>query len=225
MIKESSKVQLDASKSLSKGFGSVIDKLSEYLGPFGFLVKGLGNVLVDAMSSISMSSATGGGSSGVGSGIFSFLGNIFGGGGGAGGAGVTNALTTAADASAFLLAKGGVLPGARGLSQYSNSVVDSPTMFAFAKGGIPPSKGLMGEAGPEAIMPLRRDSRGNLGVSGGGNTNNITINITMENGQAKSTNIGSDAADQTAAQLGNIIKNVVSQELLKQSRPGGLLAR
>ena len=47
----------------------------------------------------------------------------------------------------------------------------------------------------------------------------------MENGQAKSTNIGSDAADQTAAQLGNIIKNVVSQELLKQSRPGGLLAR
>ena len=42
---------------------------------------------------------------------------------------------------------------------FTNSIVDSPTMFKFAKG-----TGLMGEAGPEAIMPLKRDSNGNLGV-------------------------------------------------------------
>ncbi|AQU83253.1 MULTISPECIES: tape measure protein [unclassified Halomonas] len=43
-------------------------------------------------------------------------------------------------------AKGGV---------FTNSVVDEPTSFAM---------GLMGEAGPEAIMPLKRHSDGSLGV-------------------------------------------------------------
>ncbi|EEW5498390.1 phage tail tape measure protein, partial [Escherichia coli] len=47
-------------------------------------------------------------------------------------------------------AKGGVYTSAN-LSAYSNSIVDTPTYFAFAKGA-----GLMGEAGPEAIMPLTR---------------------------------------------------------------------
>lgn len=42
-------------------------------------------------------------------------------------------------------------------------VVDRPTGFGFAGG-----RGLMGEAGPEAIMPLKRDSSGRLGVAGGG---------------------------------------------------------
>ncbi|EBV7178825.1 phage tail tape measure protein, partial [Salmonella enterica subsp. enterica serovar Thompson] len=60
------------------------------------------------------------------------------------------------------------------LSAYSNSIVSSPTYFAFAKGA-----GLMGEAGPEAIMPLTRSADGSLGVrmvgtpggtSGGGDT-------------------------------------------------------
>jgi len=52
------------------------------------------------------------------------------------------------------------------LSAYSGQIVNKPTMFAFAKGA-----GLMGEAGPEAIMPLRRGPDGRLGVSaaaGGG---------------------------------------------------------
>ncbi|HBA3180412.1 TPA: phage tail tape measure protein, partial [Escherichia coli] len=47
-------------------------------------------------------------------------------------------------------AKGGVYTSAN-LSAYSNTIVDTPTYFAFAKGA-----GLMGEAGPEAIMPLTR---------------------------------------------------------------------
>lgn len=42
---------------------------------------------------------------------------------------------------------------------FTNSIVSSPTLFRFAHG-----TGLMGEAGPEAIMPLKRDSNGNLGV-------------------------------------------------------------
>nr|ELR5041835.1 phage tail tape measure protein [Providencia stuartii] len=50
-----------------------------------------------------------------------------------------------------------------GLSAYSNSLVKSPTLFPFAKGGVP-GVGLMGEEGPEAIMPLTRGRDGSLGV-------------------------------------------------------------
>ena len=37
--------------------------------------------------------------------------------------------------------------------------------------------GLMGEAGPEAIMPLARGADGKLGVRGGGGSTNVTVNI------------------------------------------------
>lgn len=46
-----------------------------------------------------------------------------------------------------------------GISRFSNQVVTRPTLFAFAKGAA-----LMGEAGEEAIMPLRRSADGRLGV-------------------------------------------------------------
>lgn len=58
----------------------------------------------------------------------------------------------------FKNAKGGVYDS-RSLSAYSNQIVSTPTFFAFAKGA-----GLMGEAGPEAIMPLTRSADGSLGV-------------------------------------------------------------
>jgi murein DD-endopeptidase MepM/ murein hydrolase activator NlpD len=50
---------------------------------------------------------------------------------------------------------------------FSNSVVSSPTMFKFADGGTTRT-GLMGEAGPEAIMPLKRGADGSLGVQANG---------------------------------------------------------
>jgi hypothetical protein len=53
--------------------------------------------------------------------------------------------------------RSGVVPFARG------GVVDRPTVFPFS-GGI----GLMGEAGPEAILPLARDPHGRLGVRASG---------------------------------------------------------
>ncbi|EPC8569612.1 phage tail tape measure protein [Escherichia coli] len=62
-------------------------------------------------------------------------------------------------------AKGGVYTSAN-LSAYSNTIVDTPTYFAFAKGA-----GLMGEAGPEAIMPLTRAADGSLGIRAIGNVN------------------------------------------------------
>lgn len=57
------------------------------------------------------------------------------------------------DSGVQMFAKGGA---------FTNTVVTKPTMFAFAKGA-----GVMGEAGPEAIMPLKRGANGSLGVQGG----------------------------------------------------------
>lgn len=50
---------------------------------------------------------------------------------------------------------------------FTNSIVTEPTNFRFAKGGSF-GLGLMGEAGPEAIMPLKRAADGSLGVSAEG---------------------------------------------------------
>lgn len=51
-------------------------------------------------------------------------------------------------------------------------VVDSPTMFGHKTG-----LGVMGEAGPEAILPLKRGSDGNLGVAAGAGGSNVVINV------------------------------------------------
>lgn len=59
-----------------------------------------------------------------------------------------------------------------GLSAYSNSIVSQPTLFPFARG-----VGLMGEAGPEAIMPLKRGPDGRLGVSAQGGPSKIGMEI------------------------------------------------
>ncbi|HHT3892501.1 TPA: phage tail tape measure protein, partial [Citrobacter freundii] len=94
------------------------------------------------------------------SGWFGSLGGMFGssvaGAASTGGATPSGAYTGAASQLKF--AKGGVMDSPD-LSRFRNGVVNSPTMFAFAKGA-----GLMGEAGPEAIMPLTRTADGNLGV-------------------------------------------------------------
>jgi hypothetical protein len=65
---------------------------------------------------------------------------------------------------------GGVEYFAKG-GTFTNSIVNSPTLFKAAKG-----IGVMGEAGPEAIMPLKRDGNGNLGVRGGGSNVAVVIN-------------------------------------------------
>ena len=50
---------------------------------------------------------------------------------------------------------------------FTNSIVSSPTLFEFADGGAMRT-GIMGEAGPEAIMPLSRGADGKLGVQANG---------------------------------------------------------
>lgn len=70
-------------------------------------------------------------------------------------------------------ANGNVVSGGRVQPFADGGIVNSPVLFPL-RGGT----GLMGEAGPEAIMPLARGADGKLGVRGGGGGNsNVTINI------------------------------------------------
>ena len=159
-------------------------------------------IILNAMIVNSLQSSMGGGG---------FLGGLFG--GSAGGSTPSGSYNSAAS-GLQLNAKGGAYASAS-LSAYSNSIVRSPTYFAFAKGA-----GLMGEAGPEAIMPLTRSADGSLGVRvtgaqtapGGGGEIHITqhinvsgngdaaLNQAMQEAAAKGTRDGAKLARQEMLQ-------------------------
>jgi len=96
-------------------------------------------------------------------------------------------------------------------------IVDKPTMFAYANGGTG-RFGLMGEAGPEAILPLKRGSDGKLGVTTSGTAvSNVVVNV-----DASGSSVQGDGGQAKA--LGAAIGAAVRAELINQQRPGGLLA-
>ena len=109
-----------------------------------------------------------------------------------------------------------IIPYAKG-GTFTNSIVSKPTLFKFAAGGTMQT-GVMGEAGPEAIMPLSRGPNGKLGVaSSGSGTTNVTVNVDASGSKAQGDSGKSE-------QLGRAVSQAVQDELLRQRRPGGLLA-
>lgn len=78
-------------------------------------------------------------------------------------------------------AQGNVFAGGRVVPHARGGIVGGPTLFPMRGGRT----GLMGEAGPEAIMPLRRGPDGALGVaaSGGGSVH-VTMNITTPDAES-----------------------------------------
>ncbi|NYA43146.1 phage tail tape measure protein [Serratia fonticola] len=124
-------------------------------------------------------------------------------------------------------AKGGVYDSPS-LSAYSNSVVSSPTYFAFAKGA-----GLMGEAGPEAIMPLTRAADGSLGVraltasqpvgSGMGSSGGAPIvNITVYR-DGQTTTSAPAGMEQFGSEVGKFVDQRIRVYLQKATGQGGML--
>lgn len=146
---------LEQGKGFWRSFGdaalNVLDKI----------VDKLLNDVIDALFRVNSAA----GSMGGGGGLFGFLGGLFGGGGGF--TAFEHAWTAAVPG---LYAKGGVFD--TGISGFSNKVVNQATPFFFAKGA-----GVMGEAGPEAIMPLKRGPDGKLGVSAANQNRGVSVKI------------------------------------------------
>lgn len=111
-----------------------------------------------------------------------------------------------------------------GLSAYSNSIVSSPTVFPFAKGGAP-NIGLMGEAGSEAIMPLKRGPDGNLGVRayGGGNAGGgADISVSIGDINFEKSNSGNGPSTDAAGikqQLKSAIIDTISDQAQRPGTP------
>jgi len=93
-------------------------------------------------------------------------------------------------------AKGGSFAQGRVVPFAQGGIVTAPTMFPM-RGG----RGLMGEAGPEAIMPLARGADGRLGVQmqGGGRPVNVVMNITTPDVEGFRRSQGQIAAQVTRA--------------------------
>lgn len=96
------------------------------------------------------------------------------------------------------------------------SFSEIPSGFKFADGGRPPvgKASLVGERGPELFVPSRAGTIIPNHQLGGAN---VTVNV-----DASGSNVEGDA--EQASQLGKAIGIAVQQELVKQKRPGGLLA-
>lgn len=111
-------------------------------------------------------------------------------------------------------ANGGVF-AQNGIQKFARGgIVDKPTLFPFANG-----TGLMGEAGPEAILPLRRGRDGRLGVDAGGGGGGINVTVNVD-----ATGTKAQGDDGRAGQFARAISEAVKNEIVTQKRPGGLLA-
>ncbi len=111
------------------------------------------------------------------------------------------------------LADGGVIAQNKIVPYKMGGIIDRPQIFPLANGAA-----LAGEAGPEAIMPLKRGADGKLGVQASGSSNNVVVNVDASNTSAQG-NTGQ------AEMLGKMLAGAVQDELLRQQRPGGLLYR
>lgn len=101
---------------------------------------------------------------------------------------------------------------------FSNKIVNTPTNF---------NMGQMGEKGPEAVMPLTRDSSGRLGVSaqgggGGGGVGQISINVQVINGQDGPE--VKTVTNKDGEELADKIKAVTLGVIHEEMRAGGVLA-
>jgi lambda family phage tail tape measure protein len=204
-------------KSLfTNAFGEMDDALANFALTGKLSFSDLAKSIISDMARIAAKQASSSALSGLFGLAANAVGSYFG-----GSTGATQGGYTGSDYSNWIKtqqAKGGAWSGGAQMfangGAFSNSVVSSPTAFGMSGG----KTGVMGEAGPEAIVPLARDSQGRLGIRGGSSATPITMTFYI------------DAADNGAstipdpAKLAEAMKTVARQEIANQRRNGGRLA-
>ncbi|MHC0506405.1 phage tail tape measure protein [Achromobacter aegrifaciens] len=171
--------------------------------------------------------------------VSSIAGSLFGVGSGAAAgteAMASNVQAAGGDGIGSLIASNGWVANAKGnvysspsLSAYSNGVYDTPQVFAFAKGA-----GVFAEAGPEAIMPLKRAPDGSLGVraqipnfsqAAAGDdlragSRPVQVQIYLQEGEGVRTNAPA-GLEQFGKEIGEFVDQRFERLLARSYRPGG----
>jgi lambda family phage tail tape measure protein len=114
-----------------------------------------------------------------------------------------------------------------------HGVYDKPTFFAFAKGGTFGGRsrlGVMGEAGPEAILPLKRGANGQLGVQAGSmaapeTTINVINNNANQNEVTVSESENSDGSRQIDIMITQKVKELFNTGAMDKTMSSNFGAR
>lgn len=206
--------------AVSGAFASMGDALGTFVTTGKLDFKSLASSILSDMAKIAARAAT----NAALSSLFSFAGAAFGAGSAA--AGTTVASSGFSETISTPYAKGGGFSGgtqffAQG-GAFTNSIVSSPTTFGMSGGG----RGVMGEAGPEAIVPLARASDGSLGVrlvGGAGNQSSggVNVYVTINSDGSASSETDKAGTEQFGREIGTIIESKYRQLLARDLRDGG----
>ncbi len=120
----------------------------------------------------------------------------------------TGSFIKSANGNAFM--GGSIIPFAQG------GIIGGPTIFPMANGA-----GLMGEAGPEAVMPLRRGSDGRLGVAGGG----TQVNVSVINQNGSDVAVSQSQDNNGNVNLSLLVRDAVNRNLSSGNHDAALRGR
>lgn len=175
-------------------YSRALEDLNAKFDPFTKLVAGVADTIENELNSAFASVLKG--TADLGDALLSFASNVL--------------AKVAQDLFAQQFA-GPIAEGIKGIFSANGNVFDAGGVTAFAKGGVVGGPtvfpfangiGLMGEAGPEAIMPLSRGADGKLGViASGGGAPNVTIN----NYSGQEATASTDSAGNMVIEIGRAI--------------------
>ena len=201
--------------AVSGAFSSMGDAMGEFVTTGKLDFKSLASSILSDMAKIAARAATN-----------AALSSLF----GAFTGGTTSAISGFSEtlSTPYAQAKGGGWTGgtqffAQG-GAFTNSIVSSPTAFGMSGGG----RGVMGEAGPEAIMPLARASDGSLGVrmvGAGGmqTTGGVNVYVTINSDGSVNAETDKAGTEQFGKEIGTIIESKYRLLLASDLKDGGAI--
>lgn len=206
--------------AVSGAFASMGDALGTFVTTGKLDFKSLTSSILSDMAKIAARAATNAALSSLFQAGMSLYGGVS--------SGTTTGSTGFSEYGAYPQAKGGGWSGgtqffAQG-GAFTNSIVSSPTAFGMSGGG----RGVMGEAGPEAIVPLARASDGSLGVrlvGGAGNQSSggVNVYVTINSDGSASSETDKAGTEQFGKEIGMMIESKYRLLLSSDLKDGGAI--